>query len=429
MEPVSKKRKLADYGTNVTPLRRTATIGDGGTINQGENETNACKHHRHGFVEEQESELVTKEDTDATKTKMKSNHEKRIVLQGKEAPKKLPANVGLNEKVVEKTNRTKERLIYNEEAEEDEDEAEDDEDEDEDEDDEELEEEEEDEEESRTQGGNPGDNCDRREIMWFSTDYIEDIITHEMNKEAAYHLSVNFCREFDINPTGREILIDWLISVQVHLKAENSALHLTVALLDIMLDRVHIPINELQAAAVAAFWVAYKYIHGSLSMKALLNLCAGSVTKSMIEGNEILVLQTSRLIQAGGSLTVFFNYLLHKIFGFKFPPEIYYCGLYFIEIMLLQFVFVDCPAYEKAVTAVFTALAVFGCPDRFAHVDISNFISKRKLLHVYRRLMRSLRLMYNDRDALKKSNVYRKYKSSRYFKISIHQSLKCLATA
>lgn len=171
---------------------------------------------------------------------MKSNHEKRIVLQGKEAPRKLPANIGLNEKVVEKTNRTKERLVYNEEAEEDEDEAEDDEDEDEDEDDEELEEEEEDEEESRTQGGNPGDNCDRREIMWFSTDYIEvtcttmtsiaykhrkensiffldfqDIITHEMNKEAAYHLSVNFCREFDINPTGREILIDWLISVQV----------------------------------------------------------------------------------------------------------------------------------------------------------------------------------------------------------------------
>lgn len=45
----------------MTPLRRTATIGDGGTINQGENETNACKHHRHGFVEEQESELVTKE--------------------------------------------------------------------------------------------------------------------------------------------------------------------------------------------------------------------------------------------------------------------------------------------------------------------------------------------------------------------------------
>lgn len=164
-------------------------------------------------------------------------------------------------------------------------------------------------------------------------------------------------------------------------------------------------------------------------MKTLLNLCAGSVTKEMIESNEILVVQTSRLMQAGGSIAVFFNYFLYKIFGFKFPPEIYYCGLYFIEIMLLQFIFMDCPAYEKAITAVFTALVVFGCSDRFDLIDVSNFITKRKLQHVYRRLMRSLRLMYNDRDSLKNSNVYRKYKSSRYFKISIHHYLKCLASA
>lgn len=45
--------------------------------------------------------------------------------------------------------------------------------------------------------------------------YFQNIISHEMHKESLYRLSVNFCRKFEINPTGREILIDWLISVQV----------------------------------------------------------------------------------------------------------------------------------------------------------------------------------------------------------------------
>lgn len=59
---------------------------------------------------------------------------------------------------------------------------------------------------------------------------------------------------------------------KVNLKAENSTLHLSVALLDILLDSVHVPLNDLQAAAVASFWVAYKFVHGSLSVSVRKNL-------------------------------------------------------------------------------------------------------------------------------------------------------------
>ena len=160
----------------------------------------------------------------------------------------------------------------------------------------------------------------------------------------------------------------------------------------------------------------------------MLSLCANSVTKDLIENNEILVLQTSHLMQAGGSITVFFNYTLYKIFGFKFPPEIYYCGLYFIEIMLLQFLFIDCPAYEKAVTAIFTALLIFNCSEKFDFINVSDFIKKKKLHQICRRLIRSLKLMYGDKKTLKNSNVFRKYKTSRYFKISVHEKLKALVS-
>lgn len=143
----------------------------------------------------------------------------------------------------------------------------------------------------------------------------------------------------------------------------------------------------------------------------------------MIDEHEILILQTSRLLQTGGNLSIFYNYVLYKIFGFKYPPEVYYCGWYFLEIMLLQFVFVDCAASEKAVTAVFTALAVFGYPPKF-DANLSRFISKKKLYQVSGRLFRYLKFMYTDKASLNNSSVFRKYKSSRYFKISVNQSLR-----
>lgn len=41
---------------------------------------------------------------------------------------------------------------------------------------------------------------------------------------------------------------------------------MAVALMDIMLDSIPVPLKELQATASAAFWVAYKFFQGSLSV-------------------------------------------------------------------------------------------------------------------------------------------------------------------
>lgn len=52
----------------------------------------------------------------------------------------------------------------------------------------------------------------------------------------------------------------------MQLKATNNTLHLAVNLLDNLLDKLYIPKDTLAASAIASFWVAYKFMHGNLSV-------------------------------------------------------------------------------------------------------------------------------------------------------------------
>lgn len=75
-----------------------------------------------------------------------------------------------------------------------------------------------------------------------------------------------YCKQYDINPDRRETLVDWLIDLHRVMKIGNAMIHVAVALLDTLLDKIPVPVEELQTAAAAAFWVAYKFFHGNLEV-------------------------------------------------------------------------------------------------------------------------------------------------------------------
>lgn len=155
-----------------------------------------------------------------------------------------------------------------------------------------------------------------------------------------------------------------------------------------------------------------------------MNLLAAKSSVETILCQEVLVLQSSQLLQAGGDLSTFFNYLLIKLFGFSFPPEIYYCGQYFLEIMLVQFTFVSLTAPEKAITAVYAALYIFDWKIRFRLFEFEHFIQKDKLQVMCGELMLYLRVLYSSRNTIRKSHLHSKYASPRYLRISNHDILR-----
>lgn len=57
--------------------------------------------------------------------------------------------------------------------------------------------------------------------------------------------------------------------MQGYLKIGNDALHLAVALMDVVFDKVKISEDEIQAVAAAAMWLAYKFLYGGIKVRTL----------------------------------------------------------------------------------------------------------------------------------------------------------------
>jgi len=107
--------------------------------------------------------------------------------------------------------------------------------------------------------GKKHDSTPSCEIMDY-TDYAEDIFRYCLSLEERFKVPQNFisCHPH-ITHDNRQLLIDWLIQVQVHQQLSDVTLQLCVSLIDLYLSRKPIMLERLQLLGVSCLLIASKY--------------------------------------------------------------------------------------------------------------------------------------------------------------------------
>mmetsp|Transcript_93596 Transcript_93596/g.238330 ORF Transcript_93596/g.238330 Transcript_93596/m.238330 type:complete len:364 (-) Transcript_93596:438-1529(-) len=91
-------------------------------------------------------------------------------------------------------------------------------------------------------------------------EYIQDILDVLFRKELNLVPDANYMdAQPEIDTNMRNILLDWLIDVQIKYKMKQDTLFLTACLLDRYLSRKHVPRSRLQLIGVVAMFVAAKF--------------------------------------------------------------------------------------------------------------------------------------------------------------------------
>ena len=97
--------------------------------------------------------------------------------------------------------------------------------------------------------------------------YVDTIYSYTKFLEHAYPVKPRFLTgQKEISHKMRTILVDWIVQVHQRFKLQNETLHLTVAIMDRYLSKVHdLPRKEMQLIGLTAMLLASKYEGKDLS--------------------------------------------------------------------------------------------------------------------------------------------------------------------
>lgn len=94
----------------------------------------------------------------------------------------------------------------------------------------------------------------------YVNEYIPEILEYWRTSESRRAPSPNYMsKQTDINAKMREILIDWMVEVQIKFKLKTETLYLSIHLLDRFLERRAVNRNKLQLVGCTALLLASKY--------------------------------------------------------------------------------------------------------------------------------------------------------------------------
>lgn len=93
-----------------------------------------------------------------------------------------------------------------------------------------------------------------------NTEYVEDMLAYWRVAENKVIVNPSYMlRQSDINPKMREILIDWMVEVQVKFKLKEESLLLAVNILDRFLEQRLVSRGKLQLVGCTSLIIASKY--------------------------------------------------------------------------------------------------------------------------------------------------------------------------
>jgi hypothetical protein len=100
-------------------------------------------------------------------------------------------------------------------------------------------------------------------------------------------------KQKDLNDKMREILIDWLMQVQTHIKLKEITLHLTVNIIDRFLSLRGIDRKKLQLVGCTSLIIALKYEETvRCKMENFVYLCSNAYTREEFLAMESIILKT-----------------------------------------------------------------------------------------------------------------------------------------
>lgn len=96
------------------------------------------------------------------------------------------------------------------------------------------------------------------QTLIFSLEYLEDIITHLLDREREMSTLPNDPLKYDITEINRSIIINWLIKLNTHLQDGLELLEAGVRLFDRCISQASTPLRDLQLLGTACYWIAQK---------------------------------------------------------------------------------------------------------------------------------------------------------------------------
>jgi hypothetical protein len=122
-------------------------------------------------------------------------------------------------------------------------------------------------------------------------EYSAEVIVYLKLLEQDYVLKEDFLESNSVDGNMRGVLVDWLVQVQHYLKLSQETLHITVRLLDTVLDRREVRPSELQLVGITSLLVASKMDeYYPADIKKLINLTENSYTLKEVLHMEMVIL-------------------------------------------------------------------------------------------------------------------------------------------
>ncbi|XP_013407692.1 G2/mitotic-specific cyclin-B [Lingula anatina] len=196
--------------------------------------------------------------------------------------------------------------------------------------------------------------------LFLCKEYSQDVVNYLQDLEHKYKLGPDFldnCAE--VTPKMREILVDWLLQVEVHLEIQSQTIHMAIAMLDIFTSRRSIGLDRYQLLGITCLFIAAKFEERfPPEIDTLTHLTDGSYTKDQVLKMEILVLKVLRFSLHMPNPMVFVERYLKAVRGSDQDSTVRNLSFYFMDLMLSDATCVQFSSSMKAAAAVHLASSI-----------------------------------------------------------------------
>jgi hypothetical protein len=165
----------------------------------------------------------------------------------------------------------------------------------------------------------------------------------------------------DFNPRQRETAVKRVIQLSYHFQLTSDTLYNAVCYFDILLSSIVIPVSDFELFATVCYWIAAKFdTKHQPSVEKLTEFAGTTYTAEQFKTLELQIIEALGFQLCFPTTKVFLRSFLEN------GPEnatIYHVANVFLEIALIEFMFVDVRPSVIAASAVAVAWAALGNND------------------------------------------------------------------
>ena len=177
-------------------------------------------------------------------------------------------------------------------------------------------------------------------------------------------------KQQDINPKMREILVDWMVEVQLKFKLKEETLFLSIHILDRFLERRLVSRTKLQLVGCTSLLLAAKY--EEIYAPEVADFVA--ISDKAYTREQIIAMEGIMLNALSFNLTVPLpiNFLQRfaRLGGVEQGDQVWCLSMYFMELTLQSYLFLNFPASQIAASALYLAMSTAQAAMGHGHVAV-----------------------------------------------------------